>query len=672
MQRRIHFMMMAAILLLAACGEEKKSENKGLEVSAFNPITNFEGADSLVLSMDLTGVINEGIQMPSVKQAKDGEFQFSFKLKNGTGKQQPFVYKIYYQNESYKYHEAEKKGYNPLASENFYGSWESASEGFRNTNSMPSGMSATVTDGFKIEGNPRNESIYYGADPNAFELTQDTINETMRKVRETGEWYNSVVKKAKERSFSIDAMVYEDAMWAINRKRKRGNINNKWKRNPRVGKYSFLLVVTTEEQLKQIPHYIQDVSQCTADSLYINPYYYFLYGNGSKMKDVFVLQSNKHLYAKAKLDVNTGIFVDLFKFKRQIPDTNCFSSSCNTSKELYNNAHYEQFFHEISKSTVIQHVKDTADVAEGNYTMAAYKANERLGNSQLVDDYIKVTDCPCKTVGHDAEKGTIYLNNPGGDGMPRKENTGIATRIGFTYGKFRAKIKFPKLLSNENVWNGLTCAFWLLHQEKHPWNNRRICAKEGYTPKGGNRTRIPNTHYSEIDFEIIKASRFWPKTSYPAKETPPWEIPEENKDIIVSCTNWDLACPEPENYNIGAHWFTEEGTTYEMHRWDHWYQAITSKHSANHDELFDTDYYYFEIDWQPNKIIWRIGPEKDNMRVINVMDNTITNIPNNQMIMLMTQEFHQSHWWPTTPFKQERIPYPAKNITGELYEIEIE
>ena len=54
--------------------------------------------------------------------------------------------------------------------------------------------------------------------------------------------------------------------------------------------------------------------------------------------------------------------------------------------------------------------------------------------------------------------------------------------------------------------------------------------------------------------------------------------------------------------------------------------------------------------------------------VVMDMDAIITN----QMEIVFTQEFHLSDWWPLTPFKQEYIPYPQNDITGYIYEVEIE
>ena len=59
------------------------------------------------------------------------------------------------------------------------------------------------------------------------------------------------------------------------------------------------------------------------------------------------------------------------------------------------------------------------------------------------------------------------------------------------------------------------------------------------------------------------------------------------------------------------------------------------------------------------------------MKVVGYVNETISSIPNNQMLMVFTQEFHDAKWWPGSPFVQDRIPFPAKSILGNIYEVEI-
>jgi len=54
------------------------------------------------------------------------------------------------------------------------------------------------------------------------------------------------------------------------------------------------------------------------------------------------------------------------------------------------------------------------------------------------------------------------------------------------------------------------------------------------------------------------------------------------------------------------------------------------------------------------------------------MNSRITCIPNNQMILIISQEFHDTAWWHGSPFKQGFIPFPKKDLSGILYEITVE
>ena len=60
------------------------------------------------------------------------------------------------------------------------------------------------------------------------------------------------------------------------------------------------------------------------------------------------------------------------------------------------------------------------------------------------------------------------------------------------------------------------------------------------------------------------------------------------------------------------------------------------------------------------------------MKVIGYMDDSYTKIPDNQMVAVMTQEFHYALWWPVAPFNQDFVPFPKNDIMGYIYEVEIE
>jgi hypothetical protein len=362
---------------------------------------------------------------------------------------------------------------------------------------------------------------------------------------------------------------------------------------------------------------------------------------------------------------------------------NCLNQTCSNSPELYKKAQFKQYFHNIDKGYTVYNVPEIRDVAGENFSRQEYE--ELLKNyeskEKRVKMYVSTSDCPCATVASDLTAKKLKMINPAV--VPekyRKEHVGLSSRIGYTYGKFRAKIKFPPMLSKDHVWNGITNAFWLLFQEEGEWNNRRECnADIAYIPKSepDNDEALKRTKksisYSEIDFEIVKESQYWPKTSYQKSNTPfKTDDAYNNDEIMVTCTNWDMACHEPKSFNIGAQEYAIDSSKYVLHRWNHYYRALSTKIPVKHDEIFSKPYYFFEIEWLPEKIVWKIGAEKDKMQVICVMNKDVTAIPNNQMVLMFTQEWHNEEWWPTAPYRQNFIPFPKKDLIGEILEIQID
>lgn len=262
----------------------------------------------------------------------------------------------------------------------------------------------------------------------------------------------------------------------------------------------------------------------------------------------------------------------------------------------------------------------------------------------------------------------VNPGNPTPDDL-RKENVGIRTRHGLTYGKYRAKIRFPKIMSEDHVWNGVTCAFWLKYQEGS-WNQRSNC-ESGYNPKLYLDKESSNTSiYSEIAIEIVKTSKYWSVSSYADKSNIPVDD-ALNGNLTLTCTNWDLACHDADSFNIGVKPIEYEGQEYRLHRWHDRYRALTAKYEYPHDKLMGQDV-YFEIDWQPNCIIWRVGKDPDRMKVFGYMKHTNTMVPDNQMELVFTQEYHLAEWWPLTPFQQDFIPYPLHDLKGYIYEVVVE
>ena len=629
------------------------------EDAHFNPMANFPDEDVVVLDMDLKGVVNDGIVIPSVNQAEEGKFVFTFNAEAGQ------YYKIFYQNESYKFDND-----NPLNNENFYGSWEDINIGFKKVEE-----DGLVTDVFRIVGNPRDEKKYYGADLTKNTFSQKAVDNVVNAIRNTPDWLESVRQKAVNNNFTLERQLYLDAIWIINDNKNKGDVNNRFKRNPRVGEYSFMLVVCDEKSLNDIPDYIKNISLTDDNGSYVNPYAYF---SNNKKRNIDVIISPKRLKTRAVITPEYGVFLDETLIKTDNYSIDNSNPKCSDTEEMYSNALYKQFLSDVSKQYTLRNIPLIKDVVSDDdpYTMKEYEeAKTKYDSSVLQYNYPVVTDCLGNTVRLN-EDNSISLINPGNDDMNNlhKESTGVMTRVGFTYGKYRGKIKFPVMLNEENIWNGLTYAFWLIYQDNHAWNNRRATAG-GYIDKNDdteNPTRHSEYHYSEIDIEIVKASRYWPQSYYPAEDSRlQTENPQMNNEIMYCCTNWDLATREPAMFASGINKIPYMNKEYEAMRWTDLYKALTTKSPISND-VFKEDYYYYEIEWRPEEIIWRVGPSPDEMVVVGYMNDAYTAIPNNQMLCIVTQEYHYSEWWPPIVFEQGLIPYNKNDIEGRVYEIVVE
>lgn len=661
---------------MASCENQKS-----FEVVDFNPMANYsEFSDTLELNMDLSNAILKGIAIPS-DASKDKYFLIRFKIKNPGNKPKKFFYKVYYQNESYKFDEfistPGSKYYNPKSSRNFYGSWLGQNVAFHETDIIPNDNNFyEVVDSIRILGNPRNEKTLFGS-PNEFKpILESDIDPVIQSIRNTPAWFDKIKEKAKSNNIPVAEQLVLDAKWMVLNDRQQEKINLRWRRNPRTGVYGFLLVVSDEKDLSDIPDYIKDIT--LKDSVidnYKNPYYYYLHNTSSKHKNTLVLESKYFLKTKARIEPDNGIYIDPSRFVNNI-DEDDFNERCGTSEKFYNNAHFMQFIHYINYDYELNNIPFSYDVVDDNYTQEQYHADSiKYSKSGLFKDHVKITEHPGKTVGYDSERKALFMKNPGNfDNTDlRKENVGVKTRIGFTYGKIRAKIHFPEMISKDYVWNGLTCAFWLINQGPGDWNQRSVC-ETGYIPKDITATsdsdRVKTNTYSEIDIEIVKTSKYWTKSSYGMREDYPRED-ALNDNVIITTTNWDLSCRDPENFNLGVRKLEFANDEYHAHRWHKWYKALTTKYEYPQSKTLGKVLYY-EIDWQPDRIIWRIGEDKSNMKVIGYMDDSYTKIPDNQMVAVMTQEFHYALWWPVAPFSQDFVPFPKNDLVGYIYEIEIE
>ena len=584
--------------------------------------------------------------IPSVRQCDGGKFVFEFKGEEGK------FYKIFYQNESYKFPEDDTLSY-----ENFYGSWEDTDVGFKRIE-----KSGKVRDSIRIVGNPRNESRFFGSDITENPFSSENILSTSKMIQKDTLWNRLVKEQAVDFNLTYERNLQLNAIWVINERIHKGGYNQRWKRNPRVGCYSFMLVVCDENTLAQIPEYVKNIGKTDENGNFVNPYAYF---TQNKIEGVEVLRGNKILKTRAVITPEYGLFVD--------------NQGADVSQQLYSEALFEQFFAPPSKQFTLRNIPVIQDVVsdENPYTRAQYEANKtRYDSTELIYGHPVITSEPGKTVKIDESDGSLLLINPGNDDINdlQKESTGVKTRVGFTYGKFRGKIKFPVMLNEEHIWNGLTYAFWMIHQDGRDWNNRRP-SKTGYVRKedvGPNPERLQEYYYSEIDIEIAKASKFWPKKYYFKDTESHVEDASLNDDVIFGCTNWDEACLDPEKYSSGVFQmdYGEKGQ-YEAMRWNPTTQAMTIRTPIS-NEVFKNDYYYYEIDWQPKSITWRLGPSPDDMRVVGYLSDEYSSIPDNQMLCIITQEYHYSEWWAPVVFWQGLIPYNKSDIVGKVFEIVVE
>ena len=639
-----YFFLVLLASFIQACNPNRSSkssgENEFFSVSEFNVLTNYktESTDSVKsIDLDYFNAMDEGFIIPTVRQISNGYFAFGFSIKNKTNQPQTYSYKIYYQNESYKFPEIDSLTgkEHEYSSENFYGSWDDSAYEFKTTEAIPAdGQFHMVNDSIRIVGNPRNEELCFD-----------------------------------------------------------NGVNKRWKRNPRVGIYGFMLAVSLSDStsLNSLPAYIKNI--CLKDGeAYQSPYYYFKYGNGSRLKTALVQTSKTSLKVIARPDLGSGIYIKGGHFNVDTLDAYS-KSDCASDTGLQRTAAFAQFIHYIDASTNLENIPEIRDVLHDGYTKREYNWNRSFySREELISTTPRTASVPCQTVYSDPVNKKIIIHNPKSEpGKWKKENVGIISRHGMSYGKIRVKAKLTELLNKDNMWNGLTNAIWMINQEgEGDWNLRRACRKEGYMSTywgGRNDKRVDRVGYSEIDFEILKTPAYCPERNFPpvyklpvpnpndeAAWNVPWpeEITAHDADITVACTNWDMACWEPEKFGVGCNPISYKGQTFDMHRWDHWYRALTEKTYAPDDSLFGSDYYYFEIEWKPTEIIWRIGPEADRMRVVGYMNDKVTSIPNNQMVLIITQEFHNTKWWPGSPYQQSNIPFPLNDIFGEILEVIIE
>lgn len=580
------------------------------------------------IDLDYTDAIDSGFVIPGRRQIPGGSFTLSVRSSDAPiGR---YAYKVYYMNDSYRFpHASEDGSQHPLAHENFYGSWWRPDEGFRWAEATEDG-GLVIIDSLRIRADPRQEP----------QFVDDLGRHSSRS------------------------------------------------RNPRVGEYKFMLVLMPEATYSTltIPEAVLDLG-AKEQGRYVDPFWFWLHGPGASTKGAEVVLADERLAVRARPDLGAGIYVP-----HDAPgDSSAYTSLCGRSEEVRRRAAFHQFIHYVDASTAFDNIPLIADVQGGAYSPEDHDRYRALfPRDQLVRLRPMTTRTPCATVISDPVGKRVMMWNPASTYEDlRKENVGIRALHGLTYGRFRVKCKLTRLLSEEDMWVGLTNAIWLINDEARGLM-RRPCTKDGYMSSyyGGNKDeRVPQVAYSEIDFEILKTPPYCPDRSFPPPYPQQLPLPEDRNAwihsrnetrtdgqgmITVACTNWDMACHSPPGFDVGCHDIHKDGRTFTNHRWDHDYRALTQKIEAPESELFGGDHYWFEIEWRPREITWRIGPDLEHMRVVGYMNDSITEITNVQMQLIVTQEFHNTRWWPGTPYDQGFIPFPEKDLVGEVLDVIID
>jgi hypothetical protein len=298
------------------------------------------------------------------------------------------------------------------------------------------------------------------------------------------------------------------------------------KRNPRVGSYSFMIVVVDSVILDKIPETVRNINKIQ-DENFVSPFYYFISGEGKDGAGSQIKYIDDFISVKAFPDLGNGIFVDKYKFKNKDEDgfDEGYNCNCNESDELYENATVSQFVHHIDESSQFDNVPLIKDVFKDGFTKEEYNwVRAFYGTEERIRVLPQTAKTPCRTVESDSIEDKIILRNPKSTyGNWQKQNVGMVTRHGFTYGKFTVKANLTELLNSDNVWNGITNAIWLIYQggrgsSKTGWNLRRPCREKGYmkTYWGGRfDDRVERVAYSEIDFEILKTVPYCPSSKFP-------------------------------------------------------------------------------------------------------------------------------------------------------------
>lgn len=493
--------------------------------------------------------------------------------------------------------------------------------------------------------------------------------ESKRKaIANTPEWLEAIRQKAQGRGVNLRTQLEHDARFMYTSENQMA-----WPaylNTLQMGEYEFMVVAATDHGLTQVPEELRDLKR-NGINKNLDAFNYFTQNRAIEGVAVYLVESEVAVFWNVPL--NTGIYINPEEAALQSLDTTHFSSQCGADITHFDNALFEQFFHSKVGTVLQKNVNLVADYRELNaQDLASLKS---MPEASFIEARLSNADCPCRDI-RTTEEG-LELRNPGfaTTGKKVKQNIGVKSRVPTTYGRYLFEIEFPEHLSESQAWSGLTNAIWLVSDFNFD-NYRGPCFDRGYLPRvitADNRAgQTDSTIYSEIDFEIVYDRAHWPSTSYTPEQWRAVDTTLKPGEIVVTTTNWDMGCFDPPQYSVGNYQAcTVKGDTcYDFHRWDHDYQATTSKAAVQDDAILGKTYFY-EIDWSPTQIVWRIGPTAQQLQTIAVLTDEYSQIPDNAMNIVITQEFHHGSWWPDAPQSQEFVPFPKNDIKGVIKSIRI-
>lgn len=542
-------------------------------------------------------------------------FKFEFELQNQTFNDKLY-YVIFYQNETYKHSSTVDCELVFKSGENFYGSWgyqEGINSGLREINVTP--FSTETHEGyFRIRGNPRNEQLYFSGTNTQYENWQD---------QPTGN---------------------ED--WRMNR----------WGRVPRMGDYKFILIVTSNKDFFDDKQFLVDVTK---------PY---VHNNNSAFISPFQWQ---YIASRANSNADLNTFLNNTSIIESCTQLT-LKAKPDLSTPLKKNSHpISPFEVRTNANSANQVVVQTVPILKGfdDFTQLEYNWNTHFYDPKFTreEEFIDVL------VDSDPEQDNSFIStNSSGDSEihivnpkstsctdPHREHAGINYHR-LKYGKFRGEIKFPNMFTKHNIWKGINNTYWLSRNT-------------GGFIVGQDCMNSENSHH-ESDIEFFPYSEngnnYYPSginNDYdydPQKQLDvnKWDThPKEGGKSALVISNFDYNCtnlkdPIPLGNTIITNF---EGKNFAIRR-DEIKTVIVDVNDFSLVPLVENSFFdhpvYYEIEWKPTEIIYRIGDSWSNLTTVGYFNSDFTLIPNIPMSLIIAQHQLSTFDNPDTPEDESGQP----------------